>query len=129
MQEESKQKVKIWGREFEIDVIFRCYKGQEIDDIQLAAYQDFIDHWDEYMEAAYKAFEEYCAEEYSEEIGEKFDNIFRYLIPRLLYIQKAWDDSRMVGFECYFKLDLENNLAAKFVNGQIVEIGGEQIIG
>ena len=129
MQEESKQKVKIWGREFEIDVIFRCYKGQEIDDIQLAAYQDFMDHWDEYMEAAYNAFEEYCAEEYSEEIGEKFDNIFRYLIPRLLYIQKAWDDSRMVGFECYFKLDLENNLAAKFVNGQIVEIGGEQIIG
>ncbi len=130
MEEMSKKKVEVWGRTFEIDVIFRCYRGEVIDEIQIQAYKEFMEHWDEHMDEAYRAFEKYCAEEYSEEIGgDKFDNIFRFLIPRLIYVQKAYDHSKMVGFECYFKPDLENNLAAKFVNGKIVEVGGEQIIG
>ena len=130
MQEVSKKKVEVWGRTFEIEVIFSCYEGEEIDDVQIRAYEEFMANWKDNMDVAYRAFEEYCAEEYPEEIGgKKFENIFKFLIPKLLLIDKAWDNSKTVGFDCHFKLDLENNLVAKFVDGKLIEVGGEQIIG
>lgn len=130
METTHRRTVEVWGRKFEIDVIFDCYQGETVDEIQLQAFQEFMDSWEERMKDAYDAFEDYCVREYREEIGgTKFDNIFRFLIPRLLFIQKSPDGSKTVGFECYFKPDLENNLAARFVNGQIAEVGPEQIIG
>ncbi|MGN0297760.1 MAG: hypothetical protein ACI4C1_01005 [Lachnospiraceae bacterium] len=129
MQAEQKIKLNVWGREFNIDLIFQNYSGQAPDELQWKTYQNFMKQFDMHMEEAYQAFEGYCAERYPEEIGSKFQNIFKYIIPRLIFIEEEFNGICSIGFDCYFRLNLEDNLVAKFENDILVEVGDEHIIG
>lgn len=128
LQSESKKTVNIWGRNCEINIVFDCFKEEAIDDCQKQAYDEFMKNWEKMMDSAYAQLEKYCTENYSEQIGgHSFDNIFKYIIPRCLYIQKTPDKTKIIGLLCKFKFDAENGIAVKFQNNKAVEVGGEQI--
>ena len=59
---------------------------------------------------------------------EGFDNIFRYLVPDVIYIKRDKQSRGVVGFICKFKYDMENGLADKFVDDAVVDVGANQIV-
>lgn len=122
---EDKRIMKIWGRECEVEIIFDCFDDEDITLTQKKAYQDFINAFDSKMKEAYEAFEKYCKQENNCNIS---DNIFKYVVPKTIYIQRSPKDEKVIGFICYYKYDSENNIAIKFVNNTIADIGGEQIV-
>ena len=58
----------------------------------------------------------------------KISNIFRYAVPKMIYISKDPNKKKVVGLICHFTFDEENGIAVKFVDGKITEIGGDYII-
>ncbi len=119
----------IWGMERQINILFDCYDDEEITDSQEKAYDDFIKNIENNQELAYKAVEKYCIEYYPEDIPkEGFDNIFRYLVPDVIYIKRDKQSRGVIGFICKFKFDMENGLAVRFVDGAVEAVGPNQIV-
>ncbi len=124
----NKEKISIWGREFEIEIVYDCYEGELVLPAQEEALKRILENI-EVINNAKAELEAYCLKENSPEIGsEKIDNIFRYVIPKALFIQRPVDDKRIVGLMCEYKFDEENGIAIVFKNEVLNEIGSQNII-
>lgn len=123
----QEHKFNIWDRELDIQVVYECYDNEKVLDNQIKAYDEFIKNSDNIYEQAYKQLEIYCAQNYKEQIGDSFDNIFKYIKPKSLYITRSIKD-RIVAILCNFKFDMEHGLAVVIKNEQIVNIGSQDII-
>lgn len=126
---EFSKNLMIWNRERTVNIMFDCYEEEEISEEQISAYEEFIENIEHNQKLAYQAFEKYCVENYSEDIPEDgFDNIYKYLLPDMIYVKRDYQDRKVIGFICRFKLDMENGLAVKFVDGAVEEVGPNQIV-
>ena len=124
----NKEKISIWGREFEIEIVYDCYEGELVLPAQEEALKRILENI-EVINNAKAELEAYCLKENSPEIGsERIDNIFRYVIPKALFIQRPVDDKRIVGLMCEYKFDEENGIAIVFKNEVLNEIGSQNII-
>ena len=121
----NKVKVTIWGREFELDVIFQNYPGEIVDDMQKKTLED-ITSTD--FDKSKKEVEQYIRKYFSFELGEdSLDNIFRYVIPKRILIPKS-DESSIFAVMCNFKLDMEHGIAVVFENNEFKAAGAQDII-
>lgn len=124
----NKEKISIWGRELEIEIVYDCYEGELALPAQEEALKRILENI-EVINNAKAELEAYCLKENSPEIGsEKIENIFRYVIPKALFIQRPVDDKRIVGLMCAYKFDAENGIAIVFKNEVLNEIGSQNII-
>ena len=114
----SKVKMEIWGREFNLEVFYKNYKGKEITDNQIASYEKFITA-DDAIEKSKKKLIAYIEENY-EEVG-KIENIFKYVIPKMVYIPRG-EKQRKCALLCDFKFDMEHGLALVFENEKFKEV-------
>lgn len=117
----------IWGRELDIKVVYDCYDNEEVIDNQVKAYQEFVKNSENIFEEVYKQLEMYCKKNYKEQFEESFDNIFKYIMPKTLYIKRSIED-RIVAILCNFKFDNEHGLAVVIKNEQVINIGNQDII-
>lgn len=123
----NKIKLLIWGREFEIGVTYDCYSGEEVLESQNVALDSFI----QASEAIAESLEEvkrYCISENQEEIGtDTIENIFKYVIPKYLYVVRN-EKKHVISIMCNYKFDPENGIAVVFEDEKFVKIGKQDII-
>jgi hypothetical protein len=124
----SKQKINVWGRDFELDVVFDCCEGEEVLPVQKEALNLFLSKPILLSDAKSKV-EDYCINLNAADIGStSIENIFKYVIPKEIYVQRPTDNSRVVGLLCNYKFDADNGLAVVFKNEQFVQVNTEDVI-
>lgn len=120
------KKINIWGRDFNLNVMFDVYEGEEVLDIQKEALQDFLNASDKILDSCDEV-KEYCLKENQGLIEDPIENIFRYVMPEYLYIKR---DSRkhVVILLCNYKFDEEHGIALTYENERLTKIGSQDEI-
>lgn len=113
----NKVKLEIWGREFNLEVFYKNYKGKEITDNQIASFEKFIVA-DDAIEKSKENLIAYIEENY--EAG-KIENIFKFVIPKMIYIPRE-EKQRKCALLCDFKFDMEHGLALVFENEKFKDV-------
>lgn len=120
------KKINVWGRNFDLDVIFEVYKGEEVFDIQQEALDAFISAADNLLGSC-EELKKYCIEKDADLIGDSISNIFKYVIPKSLYIKRN-TKKRTVALLCNYRFDEEHGLALIFENEKLTHIGTQDDI-
>ena len=111
----------IWGRQYDLPVVFDCFDNEEVLPIQKQALEAFL-------KAEKKQLEKYILnDEYAEIEGNSIDNIFKYVIPTDIYIPRM-PETRTVALLCDYRFDEEHGIAIVFENEQFKEIGEQDIV-
>lgn len=117
----------LWGRQFELEVIYDLLGDEEVSKNQTEALQALTKTW-RVVEDSLKAVKQYCrADERSDIKDDEITNIFKYVVPQALYVERS-ERVRLVGLLCAYRFDPEHNLAILFENEQLKEIGSEDIL-
>lgn len=122
----NKEKLSLWNRDFELYISYSCYPGEEITDIQKSAAQEFCDDTSVAV-AALDELKKYV--EKTSDTGVKaneIENVFKFVMPKSIFVPRT--DSKIVAIICNYKFDMENGIAVVFENGQLKEIGPQEII-
>lgn len=115
----------IWGREFELDVQYDCYTGEEI----LQSQRDAVSALSEQMiEEALGKVKDYCISINAKEIGtDAIDNIFKYIMPQYLYVPRT-SGTHVVAIMCNYRFDQEHGVAVVFEDEKFSKVGKQDII-
>lgn len=121
----SKSVLKIWGREFELNVVYECYPGEDVLDSQRLAFEqictmNIIDTALDYV----KAYVENTA---ASQVELPINNIFKYVMPKSIFVPHSTKSS-VIAIMCNYKFDTEHGIAVVFENGKYKEIGAQDII-
>ena len=118
----------IWGRNCELEIIFDCFEGESLTAIQEKTFEDIKDNYKHIFDDSFSLIKEYCLENYSSLITDNFENIFRYIKPKQIYIKRSITKKRIAGILCSFRFDIENGLAVYIEEGKAVKVGTQDII-
>ena len=122
----NKINTEIWGREFELPVIVKQFKGKEITDTQKEAVESFENNLN-ILNSVKDEVEKYITNNGLKENGiDKVDNIFKYVIPKSISVPKS--NKRVVAVMCNYKFDMEHGLAIIFEDEKLKEIGPQDLI-
>ena len=80
------------------------------------------------MKDAYLLIKEYCLNNYPTLVIDNFENIFRYVKPKQLYIKRSVTKKRIAGLLCNFKFDIEHGLAVYIEEGKVSKVDSQDII-
>lgn len=117
-------KMSIWGRDFDLDIVYDCYSGEAILPKQEEALKCFFTAEAEINRSKNQVIH-YCLDNDRDMIEDEcIDNIFRYVVPYSIFVKR---DGR-VALMCYYKLDMEHGLAVVFKKGKLLEIGRQDCI-
>ena len=118
--------IKIWNREFELEVIFSGYPEEQITDEQKNSYEKLLGSAEE-IEKSLSYVKKYVCEKSNNSIVETdVDNIFKYVMPRYIYVSKT--KRQCVAIMCDYRFDIENGIAVVFVDGKYKDIGSQDIV-
>ena len=122
----NKINTEIWGREFELPVIIKQFKGKEITDTQKEAV-DCLEQNLNIFDSAIDEVEKYIIDNGLKEKGiNEIDNIFKYVIPKSISVPKS--KKRVLALMCNFKFDMEHGLSIIFENEKLKEVGSQDLI-
>lgn len=123
----NKIKMMLWGREFNLDIIYDCYSNEKVLNSQEMAVQAFSKA-EESIDSSLEEVKKYCLSINREEIGsEVIDNIFKYVAPKYLFVPRE-ENKQVVAIMCNYKFDSESGIAIVFENGTYNMIGKQEII-
>ena len=123
----NKIKVSIWGREFDLNIIYDCYSGEEVLESQKEAVKKFADA-DQAIALSLDALKEYCLTMNKEEIeANTIENIFKYVAPKYIYVPRE-DEKYVVALMCNYRFDQEHGIAVVFEDEKFVKVGKQDII-
>ena len=118
---------EIWGRELDIRVSFEDLDDKGIDEKQWDALGRIISEWRAVEESVSLIKDYYCQQNSQEHDKQADDNVFRYVMPKYLFIPQG-SNERTVALMCDYRFDPENGLAVVFENEKFKEIGPQDII-
>ena len=122
----SKVKTTIWGREFELPVIVKQFKGKDVTEIQ----EDAVDQLEKNMDifdSAESEVEKYILKNGLKENGiSEVDNIFKYVMPKSISVPKA--KKRVVALMCNYKFDMEHGIAVIFEDEKFKKVGPQDLV-
>lgn len=122
----NKVNMNIWGREFELPVMIKQFKGKEITETQKEAIDEF-NSCEKLLNSVKGDVEKYVLENGLKATGiSEVDNIFKYVIPKSISVPKAKE--RVVAIMCNFKFDMEHGVAIIFENEKLKNIGPQDLI-
>ncbi len=122
-------KIRIWGREFDLDPIYDCYPGETVMPEQLNAAEAFFREGERILDEALPRVKDYCLARNGREIGEEaIGNIFRYVMPTSVFVKRTGPETRLVALLCEYRFDPEHGLAVVFSDNSFDEIGPQDII-
>lgn len=116
----SKSVLKIWGREFELNVAYECYPGEEVLDTQRAEFE--LLKTTDVVDSALESVKEYVIKTAGEQIEAPIENIFKYVMPKSVFVPHN-KKSPSVAIMCNYKFDMEHGIAVVFENGKYKEVG------
>lgn len=123
----NKEKLTIWNREFDLEIRYDCYSGEQVLDSQKDAVSCFLKAKSKISDSLDKV-KAYCLAQNGDEIkDDTIQNIFKYVAPKYLYVPRN-KDKHMIAIMCNYKFDSENGLAIVFENEKFKEIGKQDII-
>lgn len=123
----NKKKMIIWGREFPLDICLECYEGEEVLDSQTEALKNLLKS-EKAINAAKADVEKYIiANNKSAFPSGEMDNIFKYVIPRSIFVPHSKKKQQAAIF-CNYKFDREHGLALVFENGKLVKVTSEDCV-
>lgn len=120
------KEINVWGRVFKLHVIYDVYEDEEILDIQKEALEIFIKKADIILRSS-EAIKQYCIENDGDLIEGYIEDIFQYVIPEGLFINRNLN-KREVSLLCWYKFDEENGIAITFVNEQLDQICSQDML-
>lgn len=122
----SKVKTTIWGREFELPIIVKQFKGKDVTEIQ----EDAVDQLERNMiifDSAESEVEKYILKNGLKENGiSEVDNIFKYVMPKSISVPKA--KKRVVALMCNYKFDMEHGIAVIFEDEKFKKVGPQDLV-
>ncbi len=122
----NKIKMNIWGRDFDLPVMIKQFKGKDITDEQNDAVEKF-ESSEKMVNAAKDEVEKYIIKNGLKDAGvDSVDNIFKYVIPKTISVPKS--KKRIVAIMCNFKFDMEHGLAIVFEDEKLKKIGPQDIV-
>jgi len=121
------KKLSVWGREFDLEIIFDRYTGEDNLEHQEDALHNFLS-LSNIIDATKDDVEKYCLHRDSDEIGGSIENIFKYVIPTFIFIKRTKDKKRVVALMCNYRLDIEHGIAVVFENEQFSFVGNQQAL-
>ena len=113
----------VWGRKFELKVIYDVYENEEILEIQRNAFDMFIENASKILKDD-SFIKKYCQDNSNNQITGDIDNIFKYVIPNSLYIMRD-EKKRKVVLLCDYRYDEEHGITIGFENERISYIGSQ----
>ncbi len=123
----SKCKINIWGRTFELNVVYECYPGEEVLESQKEAFAMFEDNPKEIAESL-EAVKEYVYKTNSGQLaGGDIENIFKYVMPKSIFVPHT-KKHYIVAIMCNYKFDMEHGVAIVFEEGKLKTVGAEDIV-
>lgn len=121
----SKVKITLWNREFDIPVSYSCYPGEQVTQMQKDTLETFCAM--EYpVDGILDELKKYVSKTAEGKVEEKIENIFKYVIPKSLYIPRS--EEPIIAVICNYKFDMENGIAIVMENGKLKKIGTQDII-
>ena len=120
----SKQVLNIWNRDFEIDITYEIYSDKPVTEKQktIASGLSTVD-----FSGSLEGVINYIKKYNSRDLGdEQIDNIFRYVIPKRIYITQSEEEEFAI--MCNYKFDMEHGIAVVYKGGKFKEAGPQDII-
>lgn len=121
----SKVKVTLWDRDFDIPVSYSCYQGEQVTAQQKDTLASFCEA-EAPADRALPELKKYVIKTSEGQCKDEIENIFKYVIPKSLYIPRS--DKHIIAIICNYKFDMENGIAVVFENGKLMKIGTQDII-
>lgn len=121
----NKVNLTIWGREFELNIVFQNYPGEEVTPNQekVVLSLETLD-----FGLSLNPLEEYILKYNSEDIdASEITNIFKYVMPKSILIPRE-NEKRVVALMCNYKFDMEHGLVIVFENEKYKTVGPQDII-
>lgn len=116
-----KLNITIWNRKFELEVDYDCFEEEEITEKQKEAFEQLVEKCD-FFEGALSHSKDYCIKHNKEDVGgEKIDNIFKYIMPKSIYVIRD-KEKRSIALMCDYKFDLEHGIAIVYEDEKFVKI-------
>lgn len=119
----NKIKMKIWGRSFNLRVIYECYGHQEVTEFQESLIKSFEKSVG-LVDAVLPKVKQYCLEDENLNGVWEIDNIFKYVMPNSIYVKRD-EKEGVIALLCDYKFDIEHGIAIVFSNGRFKEIAGQ----
>lgn len=116
------KKIKVWGREFDLEIEFELLDSDEVTDQQKETLDGFL-NMAEMLLADAEPVKQYCLTHSDNEISAPIDNIFKYVIPTTVLIGE--DSTQHVVLLCDYKYDFEHGLAVAFDKNQFIGISDQ----
>lgn len=121
-------KINIWGRDFELKILYDVFKNEDITDNQRRTLEEFLKE-EKLIELCKPIVEEYCIENANGNIVDNpITNVFKYVIPTNLFVIRTKDESKEIALLCNFKFDLEHGIAIVFKDNKFWKIGQKGIV-
>lgn len=121
----SKRVFDIWGREFELNVIFECYPDEEVLSSQRAAVEQVCIPG--VIDTALEYVKNYIKNTAVSQVELPINNIFKYVMPKSIFVPHSKKSSQ-IAIMCNYKFDAEHGIAIVFEDGKYKEIGTQDII-
>ena len=112
----------IWGRNFELDVIYKVFDNARATEVQEDAVSKFskLDSFDDSLGQV----KQFVIENGGKENGiVSIENIFKYVMPKCIYAPKA--KNRVVAILCDYRFDPEHGIAVVYENEEFSYVGEE----
>ena len=120
--------LSLWEREFDLEIIYDVYEGEEILDIQKEAFDNFknrINNNKNIMEKAKQGIIKYILAENGDTIEEDdITNLFKYIIPTAIYIER----DGIVDILCEYKFDIEHGIAVQFEKEEFKDVVTQDLV-
>ncbi|WP_408069496.1 DUF6985 domain-containing protein [Butyrivibrio sp. JL13D10] len=121
----NKVNLNIWGRDFELNIVFQNFPGEEVT-AQQNSVVDSLTSID--FSASLDSVKDYIVKYNSEDLGgTEITNIFKYVIPKSVLIPRE-NDKRVAALMCNYKFDMEHGMAVVYENEQYKAVGPQDII-
>lgn len=121
----SKVMISIWGKSFEMSVCKEYYPGEFETEEQAEALDLLLSAKSEIDNSKEKVAEYLLKKNADELTGEKMDNLFRYVMPKSIYIPRK---NKTAVILCNYKFDPEHGLALVFEKGKFKKICSQDAI-
>lgn len=115
-------KVNLWKRDFSLPILYDCYEGEEILPSQENALKLLIKH-PESRTKALESVRKYILTDPKADIPDNtITNIFRYLMPKQLYLPRRAGKCVAV-LVCNYRFDPEHGIGIVFKDGLLENVG------
>lgn len=129
-EDEFKEEFVVWGRSFELLVTFYVYDDEEVSEHQIRTYEDLKVNYIKYFDSVKDEIYEYVKEDTGED--ELPDNIFKFVLPKAIVIQREDEDE--VGYKmefallCDYKYNLDDGISVSFEDVVSTGVGPEDVV-